>query len=62
MSKIINESHDGWDRNSSGKKWEDMDTITCPDGQVIDMQKLLDDQQRAKAALVHFYSHSLGHL
>jgi predicted metal-dependent peptidase len=53
MSKIINESHDGWDRNSSGKKWEDMDTITCPDGQVIDMQKLLDDQQRAKAALVH---------
>ena len=35
------------------KKWEDYDTIICPDGQEIDMQALLDDQERAKAALVH---------
>lgn len=39
--------------DGSGKKWEDYDTIKCPDGQVIDMVKLLDEQQRAKAALVH---------
>lgn len=41
------------DRDKNGKKWEDYDTIVCPDGQVIDMNKLLDEQQRAKAALVH---------
>ena len=35
------------------KKWEDYDTIICPDGQEINMQALLDDQERAKAALVH---------
>ena len=40
-------------RDGSGKRWEDYDTIVCPDGQVIDMVKLLDEQQRAKAALVH---------
>lgn len=40
-------------RDQNGKKWEDYDYITCMDGQVIDMNKLLDDQQRAKAALVH---------
>lgn len=34
-------------------KWEDYDTILCPDGQRIDMQQLLDDQERAKAALIH---------
>lgn len=39
--------------DGSGKKWEDYDTIKCPNGQVIDMNKLLDEQQRAKAALVH---------
>ena len=50
IKKTINESSWG---DSNGKKWEDYDTITCPDGQVIDMQKLLDDQQRAKAALTH---------
>lgn len=51
MEKIknINES---WG-DSNGKRWEDYDTITCPDGQIIDMCKLLDDQQTAKAALVH---------
>ena len=41
----------GQDRN--GKKWEDYETIKCPNGQIIDMTKLLDEQQRAKAALVH---------
>lgn len=35
------------------KKWEDYDYIICPDGQKIDMQQLLDEQERAKAALVH---------
>ena len=33
------------------KRWEDYDTIVCPDGQVIDMNKLLADQSRAKVAL-----------
>lgn len=41
------------DKDQNGKKWEDYETIVCPDGQVIDMVKLLDEQQRAKAALVH---------
>ena len=47
----INESFGEKDKN--GKKWEDYDTIVCPNGQIIDMAKLLDEQQRAKAALVH---------
>ena len=53
-SKIqnIKESR-GWDSDVNGKKWEDYSTIVCPGGQVIDMDKLLDEQQRAKAALVH---------
>lgn len=54
MSKIhnINEAS-GWDTDANGKKWEDYDTIVCPDGQIIDMGQLLDEQQRAKAALLH---------
>jgi len=40
-------------RDSKGKKWEDYDTIKCPNGEVIDMQKLLEEQQRACAALGH---------
>lgn len=52
MKKNININESDWG-DANGKKWEDYDTITCPDGQVINMQKLLDDQQRAKAALVH---------
>lgn len=47
------------------KKWEDYDTIICPDGQEIDMQALLDDQERAKAALVHlcpFFGEFIGKL
>ena len=39
--------------DGKGKRWEDYDTIVCPNGQVIDMNKLLDDQQRAIAGLVH---------
>lgn len=35
------------------KRWEDYDTIVCPDGQVIDMVDLLDQQARARAALAH---------
>jgi predicted metal-dependent peptidase len=42
--------------DGNGKRWEDYDTIVCPDGQVIDMNKLLDDQQRAEAGLVHIMS------
>lgn len=34
------------------KKWEDYDTIKCPDGQVINMKKLLSEQQNAKVALI----------
>ena len=52
MSKIIKETLDSG-RDSKGKKWEDYDTILCPNGEVIDMQKLLEDQQRACAALGH---------
>lgn len=48
----INEAS-GWDTDANGKRWEDYDTIKCPNGQIIDMNKLLDEQQRAKAALVH---------
>lgn len=43
----------GQDRN--GKRWEDYDTIKCPNGQIIDMEKLIDEQYRAKAALVHIF-------
>jgi hypothetical protein len=52
MSKIVKEAFDSG-RDSNGKKWEDYDTILCPDGEVIDMQKLLEEQQRACAALGH---------
>lgn len=52
--EIIKESDfSGWDSDKNGKRWEDYDTILCPNGQVIDMVKLLDDQHRAQAALVH---------
>lgn len=39
--------------DGKGKRWEDYDTIVCPNGQVIDMNKLLDEQNRAIAGLVH---------
>lgn len=51
MSTIV-EAKDNWGA-ANGKRWEDYDTIVCPDGEIIDMVKLLDDQDRAKAALVH---------
>lgn len=40
-------------RLRNGKKLEDYDVVYDLDGTKIDMVKLLDDQQRAKAALVH---------
>lgn len=49
--KIIQES--AWDEDANGKKWEDYETIVCPDGTVIDMVALIDDQYRAMAALNH---------
>lgn len=52
MSNIVKEAFDTG-RDSKGKRWEDYDTILCPDGEVIDMQKLLEEQQRACAALGH---------
>ena len=52
MSQVFKEAFDEG-RDSKGKKWEDYDTILCPDGEVIDMQKLLEEQQRACAALGH---------
>lgn len=52
MSQILKEAFDNG-RDSKGKRWEDYDTIVCPDGEVIDMQQLLTDQQRACAALSH---------
>ena len=58
MSNIAKEAFDSG-RDSNGKRWEDYDTIVCPDGEVIDMQKLLEDQQRAGAALGHLLP-SLG--
>ena len=38
---------------SNFKKWEDYDTLVLPDGTEIDMLKLLNEQDRAKAALAH---------
>lgn len=55
MSTLINEKFDGWDKDRDGKRWEDYDTIVCPDGQVIDMNKLLRDQGIAEASLLHLY-------
>lgn len=43
----------GWDTDKNGKRWEDYDTIKCPDGQIINMKQLLKDQSVAQAALVH---------
>lgn len=40
-------------RDSKGKRWEDYDTIKCLDGTIIDMNKLIQEQARAKAALIH---------
>lgn len=64
ITQQIQESS-GWDVDANGKRWEDYDTIVCPDGQIIDMAKLLDEQQRAKAALIHimpFFNAFIGKL
>lgn len=58
--KDINEAGPNGDvswmgKDGSGKRWEDYDTIKCPDGTIIDMVKLLNEQERAKAALVHIF-------
>lgn len=58
LNKQLNEAGPNGDvswmgTDGKGKRWEDYDTIVCPDGQVIDMNKLHDDQQRAIAGLVH---------
>lgn len=37
--------------NRGGQRWEDVDFIELPNGEMIDMKKLLKDQQLAKAAL-----------
>lgn len=49
---LLNEADYG-DTSTEGKKWEDYETILCPDGTVIDMVHVLDDQARAMAALNH---------
>lgn len=66
MSSEINKvNENAWSTDSNGKRWEDYDTIVCPNGDVIDMQKLIDDQNRAKAALLHlqpFFAAFVGKL
>lgn len=47
QSKFINEA----EANRGGQRWEDVDFIELPNGEMIDMKKLLKDQQLAKAAL-----------
>lgn len=47
QSKFINEA----EANRRGQRWEDVDFIELPNGEMIDMKKLLKDQQLAKAAL-----------
>lgn len=40
-------------RNPNWKRWEDYDTIQCPDGTIIDVHKLLDELATAEASCVH---------
>lgn len=52
-------------RSAEGKKWEEYDTIECMDGTIIDMQKLINDQAKARAALIHLepvFSNFVGRL
>lgn len=66
MNNIKNQINEhAWSTDKDGKRWEDYDTIVCPSGHIVDMQKLLDDQNRAKAALLHlqpFFSAFVGKL
>lgn len=55
-TNTVLESHgypSSWSMDSKGKRWEEYDTILCPDGYVVDMNHLLDEQARAMAALTH---------
>lgn len=52
-NRITNIRESALDTDQDGKRWEDYETIVCPDGQVIDMVQLLDDQYQAMAALHH---------
>lgn len=56
--KKVNEAK--WDEDANGKRWEDYETILCPDGTVIDMVKLIDEQYKAMAAINHTFAHLRG--
>lgn len=56
--KKVNEAK--WDEDANGKRWEDYETILCPDGTVIDMVKLIDEQYKAVAAINHTFTHLRG--
>lgn len=57
--EIIKEGNNfsGWDTDKNGKRWEDYDYIKVPNGHggydIVDMVKLQDDLETAKAALIH---------
>ena len=55
MSRFINEYRGASYSDIGGavKKWEDYDYVIAPSGKKIDMNELLNDQYRAKNALVH---------
>lgn len=42
------------------KRWEDYDTIKLPNGNVIDMQAVIDHVHRAKAGAIHLAPHFGG--
>lgn len=50
------------DESQEGKKWEDYETIVCPDGEVIDMVALIDEQHKAIAGLIHIAPELMGFL
>lgn len=37
----------------NGKRWEDYDTIKLPSGKILNMAALVNEQAKAKAALIH---------
>ena len=39
MRNFIYESK--WDESKDGKRWDEYDKIVCPNGEVVDMKKLL---------------------
>lgn len=63
-TKVIKEYRDAYnDFSGSTKKWEDYDCVIAPNGEKINMDKLLDDQARARTALVHlvpYFSEFIG--